>query len=227
LLDELDARVEAVDTELTTIASVEEQAKLLMTIPGVDFTVAIGMLSAIGDIARLQSPGQLAAYFGLVPRVKQSAGTIHHGSITKSGRSTARWLAVEAAHHIALSSAPLAATFHRIKRKNGHNVAVTALARKLVVLIWHMLKNGEPYRYASVTRTRAKLASLRPKRQRAKPGTVPQTIEGVYVEAGLPVPPAPSLGEKRAASSNRCTITCAKKRSAPKSRPLRESLTNP
>ena len=69
-------------------------------------------------------------------------------------------LAVEAAQILARSPSPIATTFYRVRRKRGYNVAVTALARKLIVLVWYMLQNGEPYRYASVESTRRKLRSL-------------------------------------------------------------------
>ena len=89
-------------------ATISRQAKLLMTIPGVNITVAIGLLAAIGDISRFPSPQKLVSYFGLAPSTYQSGDTCHHGSITKRGRSHARWLALEAAQCISMSSAPLA-----------------------------------------------------------------------------------------------------------------------
>jgi hypothetical protein len=46
------------------------------------------------------------------------------------------------------ADAPLTASYHRIRRKKSHNVAVVALARKLVVVVWHLLTHQEPYRYA-------------------------------------------------------------------------------
>ena len=66
-----------------------------MTIPGVGVTVAVGLVAAIGEVERFDSPGKLAAYFGLVPRISQSAGRCYHGRITKSGNSTARHLAID------------------------------------------------------------------------------------------------------------------------------------
>ena len=131
-----------------------------MTIPGVGVTVAMGLLAAIGDIQRFPSPGQLASYFGLVPRVSQSAGRCHHGRITKAGPGNARSLAVEAAQILARSPSPIATTFYRVRRKRGYNVAVTALARKLIVLVWYMLQNGEPYRYASIEQCRAEVRKV-------------------------------------------------------------------
>ena len=102
----------------------------------------------------------------------------------------------------------IATTFYRVRRKKGHNVAVTALARKLIVLVWYMLHNGEPYRYASVESTRRKLRSLVPKNERPRALRPPRTVEEVYREAGLPALPLPSKAERRAAANNRRTRTC-------------------
>ena len=147
------------------------------------------------------------AYFGLVPRVSQSAGHCHHGRITKAGPGNARSLAIEAAQMLARSPSPIATTFYRVRRKKGYNVAVTALARKLIVLVWYMLQNGEPYRYAPVESTRRKLRSLVPKQERPRALRPPRTVEEVYREAGLTLPAPPSKAERRAAANNRRTRT--------------------
>jgi len=206
-LDGIDERIKAIDKKLTAIASVQEDARLLITIPGVGVTTAIGFLSAIGDVSRFETPDKLAAYFGLVPRVYQSAESCYHGPITKQGRSQARWLAVEAAQSMVISGAPLTATYHRVRRKKSHNVAVVALARKLVVLVWHMLKHKEPYRYAQARHTRTKLRRVTPGVQPAKSGCVPHTLEKIYEEARLPEIRVPTSGEKRAATNNKRTVT--------------------
>ena len=57
----------AVDEKRRAQARIDVQTKLLMTIPGINVTVAIGLLSAIGDIARFPSPAKLSSYFGLTP----------------------------------------------------------------------------------------------------------------------------------------------------------------
>jgi transposase len=207
LLEAVDARIAAVDGELLQAASMKTQAALLMTIPGVGANVAVGLLATIGDVHRFSSPGQLAAYLGLVPRVSQSAGRCHHGRITKTGSSTARHLLVEAAQILARSSSPLTATYWRVRRKRGHNVAVVALARKLAVVIWHLLHQGEPYRYAVPASTRTKLRALVPREQRTRARRLPTTLDQVYAEAGIPLPGPASAGERRAAASNRRTRT--------------------
>ncbi len=207
LLEAIEARIDTTDQQLLKTAAIEEQAQLLMTIPGVGITVALGLLAAIGDIRRFSSPNQLASYFGLVPRVSQSAGRCHHGRITKAGSGNARSLAIEAAQALARSPSPIAATFFRVRRKKGYNVAVTALARKLIVLVWYMLHNREPYRYATVESTRRKLRSLVPKQERTRALRPPRTIDEVYREAGLPLLHSPSKAERRTAANNRRTRT--------------------
>jgi transposase len=206
-LDALDERIRVVEVKLRALASHSIDVKLLMTIPGVNVTVAIGLVAAIGDIARFDSPQKLTAYFGLVPRVYQSAESCHHGGITKQGRSQARWLAVEAAHCMVNSGAPLTASYHRIRRKKSHNVAVVALARKLVVVAWHLLTHQEPYRYAPAKRTRAKLRRVSPGLVAAKTGCIPSTLATVYAEIGLPEPRPATAGEKRAAANSRRCVT--------------------
>ena len=206
-LDALEARIGIIDAKLRELASHSINVKLLMTIPGVNVTVAIGLMAAIGDIGRFDSPQKLTAYFGLVPRVYQSAESCHHGRITKQGRSQGRWLAVEAAQSMVISGAPLTASYHRIRRKKSHNVAVVALARKLVVVVWHLLTHQEPYRYAPTKRTRAKLRRVSPGLAAAKTGCIPSTLEEVYAETGLPQLRTATEAEKRAATSNRRAIT--------------------
>jgi hypothetical protein len=174
-----------------------------MTIPGVGCNVAVALLATIGDVQRFPSPNKLAAYLGLVPRLNQSAGRCQHGRITKTGSTITRSMVVEAAQILARSPSPLATTYWRVRRKRGHNVAVTALARKLVVVAWHLLQKGEPYRYAPAARTRHKLRALVPRDQRRSAAHSPETLEQVYREAGLPVPPPPSQAERRAAAVNR------------------------
>lgn len=201
LLEQIEIRVARVDDQLLQHARISESAKLLMTIPGIDVVVAVGLLAAIDDIQRFPSPQKLASYFGLVPRVRQSAGRCFHGGITKTGNGTARALAIEAAQALARSSAPLAATYYRVRRKRGHNVAVTALARKLIHVVWHLLSRREPYRYAPPARTRTKLLKVTTDRTRAQ--AVPKTLEEIYAEAGLPALRPASPGERRAAANNR------------------------
>ena len=87
-----------IDAALGRVALGSADVKRLMTIPGVDATVALSIVAAIGDFRRFRHPEQVVSYLGLNPRVKQSGGQpASHGRITKQGRAHARGMLVEAA----------------------------------------------------------------------------------------------------------------------------------
>ena len=145
-LDRLGAELAEVDKGLAQKALEEPQVKRLMTITGVNSTVAMSVLAAIGDIHRFSSPEKLVSYFGLNPRVRQSGDKpAYHGRITKQGRAHARSMLVEAAWVISGAPGPLRAFFIRIRDKRGKHVAAVATARKLAVIIWHILSKDEDY----------------------------------------------------------------------------------
>jgi transposase len=134
----------------------------LMTISGVSLVVATGLLSAIGEVTRFSCGKKLASYFGLVPSTHQSgASKGFHGPITKQGRALARWLLLEAAEHTIKSPGPLRACYLRIKKKRNHNVAKTAVARKMCELIWHLLTKEEDYLYQIPRLTAEKQARVK------------------------------------------------------------------
>ena len=145
-LDRLGSELAEVDKSLAQRAFEEPRAKRLMTITGVNATVAMSVLAAIGDIYRFSSPEKLVSYFGLNPRVRQSGDKpAYHGRITKQGRAHARSMLVEAAWVISGAPGPLRAFFIRIRDKRGKHVAAVATARKLAVIVWHILTKDEDY----------------------------------------------------------------------------------
>ena len=148
-LDRLGQDLAVLDRQIAEGALEDVSINRLLTITGVNVTVAAGLMAAIGDIARFKSPQKLVSYFGLNPRVRQSGlGAAHHGRISKIGRSHARAMLVEAAWAAAKASGPLRAFFIRIRARRGHQIAAVAVARKLAVLCWHMLTKEEDYLWA-------------------------------------------------------------------------------
>lgn len=131
LLRQIQERLTAVDGELLREARLYPEAKLLVTIPGVDVVVAMGFRAAIGSIDRFRSPQKLTAYFGLVPKIRQPGSTCYYGHITKAGSRNARWLAIEAAHSIARSHSPLVAAYHRIRPHRCSRIAAAPPGRIL------------------------------------------------------------------------------------------------
>jgi len=148
-LDRLGEDLAILDREIAQSTLDDPAIKRLITITGVNLTVAAGLMAAIGDIGRFKSPQKLVSYFGLNPRVRQSGlGAAHHGRISKVGRRHARAMLVEAAWAAAKTPGPLHAFFVRIRARRGHQVAAVAVARKLTVLCWHLLTKEEDYFWA-------------------------------------------------------------------------------
>ena len=97
-LDRLGEDLAALDRDIAETSLEDVPTNRLLTITGVNLAVAAGLMAAIGDIGRFDSPQKLVSYFGLNPRVRQSGlGAAHHGRISKGGRSHARAMLVEAA----------------------------------------------------------------------------------------------------------------------------------
>jgi transposase len=111
-LDRLGEDLGMLDREIAQAAIDNPAVKRLLTVSGINLTVAAGVIAAIGDIKRFASPQKLVSYVGLNPRMRQSGlGFAQHGRISKHGRAHARAMLVEAAWAAAKAPGPLHASF--------------------------------------------------------------------------------------------------------------------
>lgn len=168
-LDFRGGELREVDQQFGPESLARPEVRRLMAIPGIDATVALSVIAAVGDFHRFSSPGKLVAYLGLNPRVRQSGGQpAWHGRITRQGRAHARGMLVEAAWAAVKSPGPLRAFFTRTRARRGMQIAVVATARKLAVLCWHLIIKGEDYAFA-----RPSLAAQSSGRSSCAPGCRP------------------------------------------------------
>ena len=100
------------------------------------------LLSVIGDVNDFAREGQLAAYFGIVPRVQDSNETEHRGHITKRGSKLGRTALVQCALIAKRYSPFLHRYYERIRTRRGTGKAIIALARKFLSIIYHTLKKN-------------------------------------------------------------------------------------
>ena len=117
-----------------------------MTIPGVDATIALSIVAAVGDFRRFRQPQQLVSYLGLNPRVKQSGGQpTSHGADHQAGtRARLRGMLVEAAWVAVWTPRSVARVLRGASAlRGGMRIAVVATARKLACLCWTMIERGE------------------------------------------------------------------------------------
>lgn len=159
--DRLGDDLKVVERDLARAALTDERVTRLMTMLGIDMVVALALIAAVGDIERFDAPQKLVSYLGLNPSVRQSGpGPAYHGRITKQGRGHARGMLVEAAWVAARVPGPLRAFFLRIRARRGQHIAAVATARKLAVLLWHLLSKGESYLWARPALHARKLRDL-------------------------------------------------------------------
>jgi transposase len=159
-LDHLTSQIEAVDKELARLSNTEpwaSQTPFVMQIPGFGLIVTMTVLAAIGDISRFCADKKLVGYSGLHPSVHQSGEIHRYGRITKEGRKDLRWAAVEAAWAAVRSNAYWKSEFKRLKKRMHANQAIVAIARRLLVALWHVLTKKEPYRLSSQEQTVRKM----------------------------------------------------------------------
>jgi transposase len=160
-IDFLDGEVAEVDRVIALHALQWPEIGRLMTVPGVNVTVAATFLAAVGDIRRFPTSAKLVGYLGLDPRVRQSGDApAKHGRISKQGSAPGRHALVEAAWSTVRSPGPLRAFYQRVRARRGHQVAIVAAARKLACLFWCLLTRGEDYAYAQPSLTKKKLRRL-------------------------------------------------------------------
>jgi len=150
IVKELETQKAAIDQKLAELSNTEPWASdivYLMQIPGFGIIFSTIILSAIGDITRFPNAKKLAGYAGLGAGVHISGKKYQETSITKEGRKELRWAMVEASWGAVRSDPYWKAQYKRLKKRMQANKAIVAIARRLLVSIWHVLTKREPYNH--------------------------------------------------------------------------------
>jgi transposase len=151
LLQTVERLIVTVDAELTRLSTQDpwkELAPFLMHLPGFAVVTSMTLLAAIGDITRFPSAKKLVGYSGLGASVHASGQTYRTGPITKQGRRELRTVLVEAAWSAVDHHAYWHLEFERLVPSLGKGKAIVAIARKLLVVVWHVLTHRVADRHA-------------------------------------------------------------------------------
>jgi transposase len=141
-------QVDQIEECLKQKSSQDECIPLLIQLPGVAMLTAMTILAAIGDITRFPTSKKLVGYAGLGTRVHESGMTHSSGRITKAGRKDLRRTMVNAANHAIQDHPRWKAEMERLEPHLGRSKAVVAIARKLLVVVWHVLSKQVADRFA-------------------------------------------------------------------------------
>jgi transposase len=144
--------MEAINKEISVTNSMVEElykkdkdAQLLTTIPGIGVTLAMLISIEIDGIERFPSVSKLCSYAGLVPSTHSSGGKTYHGKITSEDNRWLRWALVEAAVPASYADIEIKERLDAFRKKKGANVAKTAIARWLLKVVYHVLRERRPY----------------------------------------------------------------------------------
>ena len=122
--------------------------ELIYSIPGFGKVTAAYLTSMIMDLDRFYNKSSFTSYFGIVPRMRESAETTHNCGTTHRGDEEIRRLLAQAAF-VHVQHAPdsvVTAMWNRLKRKGkAHREVQIACARKLLTVVWSVVKNDRPY----------------------------------------------------------------------------------
>lgn len=141
LTDALQVPIDRLDLEVRQRAKAGPRVKALTQLPGAGPFTALVLLAEIGDISRFSSARKLASWAGLTPTVRGSDRTVHHGHISKQGPVWVRRVTCEAAQ-TAKRHPDFAPGYEALARRRGRKIATTAVARKLLTRVYHLLTDA-------------------------------------------------------------------------------------
>lgn len=154
-LQSLEQQLDEVDAELAKFARGASQAEqearhVLSTIPQVGTITIDVILSELGDFRRFRSQDDVAAYAGLAPGFRESGQKRHEMHITKEGSPILRWALIQAAWRLVRTSRRWGTLRDHLQKRTGSKKkAIVAVARRLLCVMFSVLRSGQEYRLAA------------------------------------------------------------------------------
>jgi transposase len=145
LLEWMTRRIDQLDEQIAAVVQADQAAQLLLTHPGVGPLTALTTVLILGPVRRFPDSKPVVSYIGLAPAVNASADKQHLGKITKQGNALLRWVLGQAAPLAARADADLRRRYFSVLHRRGRPKAKVALARKLLVRLYVMLRDQIDY----------------------------------------------------------------------------------
>jgi transposase len=145
LLAQLNEWIKDLDQRLAQEVARRQDAQRLMTHPGVGPLTALGTVLVLGPVERFPDAKHLTSYVGLIPQEESSGGRQRFGHLTKQGNRLLRFLLVEAAQTASRFDPGLRRVYRRLAFRKGAAWAKVAVARKLAIRLYIMLRDRIDY----------------------------------------------------------------------------------
>ncbi|CDI06478.1 hypothetical protein NITUZ_60005 [Candidatus Nitrosotenuis uzonensis] len=140
----LNSEISMIGQRIACQAAQNESVRILMSMTGIDYFSAMVIASEIGDIHRFDTPSRLVSWAGLCPSVHQSGSSLYMGRM-KQGNKKVNWILTQAAQTSARTDERMKQFYQRVVRRYRHSIAITHVANKMIIIIWHMLTNRTLY----------------------------------------------------------------------------------
>jgi len=121
------------------------EARLIHTVPGYGVFLSVLTAVEIADIERFSEVSKFHSYAGVIPSTHSSGGRTYHGKIVKQGNRWLRWAAVEAVWPSLKADFDMRCFYNKLKKRKGPNPAKVAAARRMLTIIFRVLKENRPY----------------------------------------------------------------------------------
>jgi len=233
IIEAITEQIKGADRDLLELAKRNERCRLLMSVPGVGPITSLRFVAAVDEFERFSDAHQLESYFGLTPGENSSSDARRRTSLTKAGSKKVRWVMVQAAWSASICrrSDPMVLWMRQIAARRGKQVAIAALARKMLGIMFAILRDRVPYNPSRASKIRVEPTDSQtfndgigvpPARKYALRKSVDQS------DTILPTTPKEASNEQRAAvkaDPSTPDYTVAKKpRRSPVRRPLKDTL---
>lgn len=148
VLEVLNGVIKEVEGILEEKAEITDEAKWLMSTPGIGFHNALLILSETGEMERFERPQSFVCYVGLAPKVEQSGEQVRYGHINRHSNGFLRWAFIQSARAAVRSSTPnrFQRIYKKVKARRGEKVAIVATARHMAESVYWVLTKKEPYK---------------------------------------------------------------------------------
>lgn len=145
LIDEINKLVREEEIEINKMAKGIKEARILQTMPGIGYFTALLLTAEIGDINRFPRSDKLCAYAALVPSLHQSGSTRRLGHTIKQGNNWIKRYMIQCANVAVRINPKMRAKYLELKKIKGHCKAIVAIARRMLSVIYWMLKRTLSY----------------------------------------------------------------------------------
>jgi transposase len=129
----------------TALIAEQEARAILASIPCVGTVTIDVVLAELGDLRRFRNQKQVTAYAGLAPKVRESADRRKEGGITKEGSGLLRWVLIQTAWRMVTKTRRWGLAYEKLKSRKGAKRAIVAVARRLLGLMFGLLRRGQRY----------------------------------------------------------------------------------